>query len=132
MKRSVLFAAIFGAFILFITGCSQQQREEAQTTTAATSPAASKATSEAKAATQHAGQEVKQALSNGGLTTNVKAKLAKDVKLSTITRIDVDSADGVVTLKGHVPTDGDKRAAEFVAASVDGVTKVVNNLTVAP
>lgn len=128
MKRTVLAAAVSAALIVFATGCSQQQKAETQTTSTASSSAANTATNDAKAATQKAGQ----GLSNGGMTAQVKAKLAKDVKLSTITSIDVDSADGVVTLKGHVPTDSDKRAAEYVAASVDGVTKVVNSLTVTP
>ena len=86
------------------------------------------ATSDAKDSAKQTGQD----LSNAGLTTKVKSKIAAVVKLSTITSIDVDSNGSVVTLSGHVPTSVDKRSAEQVASSVDGVSKVINNLTVQP
>ena len=45
-------------------------------------------------------------------------------------KVDVDTKNGVVTLKGSVPSDVAKRAAEVIAQDTDGVTKVVNTLTV--
>ena len=46
--------------------------------------------------------------------------------------INVDTAKGVVTLKGHVATDALKREAEQIARDTEGVTRVVNQLTVKP
>jgi hyperosmotically inducible protein len=69
-------------------------------------------------------------LDNASLTAKVKSKLATDVKASTVTNIDVDSNNGVVTLSGTVPTMEAKTQAEQVAHSIDGVTKVENNLRV--
>lgn len=47
-------------------------------------------------------------------------------------QIDVDTAKGVVTLKGHVASDEQKREAEQIARDTAGVTRVVNQLTVKP
>ena len=60
----------------------------------------------------------------------VKAKLAADVRLSTLTNVEVNSTDGVVTLAGKVRSDEERHMATEVARSVDGVVKVNNNLQV--
>ena len=60
----------------------------------------------------------------------VKAKLAKDVRLSTLTNVEVNSTNGVVTLAGEVHNVDEKRAAEEVARTVDGVVRVNNELQV--
>ena len=67
---------------------------------------------------------------DAAIKTSVKAKLAADVKLSTLTNIEVNSTNGVVTLAGQVETPEQKRMAADVARSVDGVVKVNNNLQV--
>jgi hyperosmotically inducible protein len=81
---------------------------------------------------ERAGEKSKEGMNNAATTTAVKSKLVADVRLSTLTSINVDSNDGVVTLSGSVPTAADKQKAETVALSVDGVRKVVNNLEVKP
>ncbi len=60
----------------------------------------------------------------------VKAKLAADVRLSTLTNIEVNSTNGVVTLAGQVRSESDRVAAAEVARSVDGVVRVNNDLQV--
>jgi hyperosmotically inducible protein len=74
--------------------------------------------------------ETKQDVSNAGLTGKVKTALAADVGMSTIMAIDVDSDNGVVTLKGHVDSAEAKSRAEAVAKKVDGVSSVKNQLEV--
>jgi hyperosmotically inducible periplasmic protein len=64
------------------------------------------------------------------IKASVKTKLAADVKLSTLTNIEVNSTNGVVTLAGQVDTADQKRMAADVARSVDGVVRVNNNLQV--
>jgi osmotically-inducible protein OsmY len=44
--------------------------------------------------------------------------------------VEVNSTNGVVTLAGEVHNIDEKRAAEQVARSVDGVVRVNNNLQV--
>jgi len=64
------------------------------------------------------------------ITTQVKATLAKDVSPSSLTNIDVNSTNGVVTLAGQVENEEVKSHAEQVARSVEGVVRVNNNLQV--
>jgi osmotically-inducible protein OsmY len=66
---------------------------------------------------------------DAALTASVNAALVAD-KPSNFTRIDVDTANGVVALNGTVETPEHRARAEQLAARVDGVKKVVNNLQV--
>ena len=63
------------------------------------------------------------------ITTTVKARLAQD-KLGSLTRVDVDTTSGVVSLNGVVKTPQERSRAEEVARGVGGVKKVINNLPV--
>lgn len=63
------------------------------------------------------------------ISTSVQTTLTAD-KASNFTRIDVDTTNGVVYLNGAVKTSEQKARAEQLAARVDGVKKVVNNLQV--
>ena len=76
--------------------------------------------------TQSAGTQVDDA----GIKIAVKAKLAKDVRFSTLTNIEVNSTNGIVTLAGQVKSNEDRVAAAEIARSVDGVVKVNNELQV--
>jgi osmotically-inducible protein OsmY len=64
------------------------------------------------------------------ITTEVKAKLASDIGVSSVTNISVNSTNGVVTLAGQVNDETDRIHAEQVARSVDGVIRVNNELQV--
>ena len=77
-----------------------------------------------------ASTEAKQDTKNAALTAKVKSALAADVGLRTLTGIDVDSQGTVVTLKGRIDTEENKRRAEQVAQRVEGVSSVKNQLTV--
>ncbi|MGH7928851.1 MAG: BON domain-containing protein [Candidatus Binatia bacterium] len=75
------------------------------------------------------GQTLGQNIDDTTLTTTVKTQLAKD-KLATLTRIGVDTYNGVVSLSGVVTSPGAKARAEEIAKSVNGVKEVNNNLQV--
>jgi hyperosmotically inducible periplasmic protein len=79
-----------------------------------------------------AGDQAKVKLDRAALIAKVKAKLASDVGLSTVTSIDVDDSGQVVTLRGTVDTPEQKKQAEYAVRQVDGVTQVVNDLQVKP
>lgn len=66
-----------------------------------------------------------------GLTTAVKSKLAADDTVKSY-RIDVDTKDGVVTLNGAVDTAAARERAVELARNTEGVTNVVDQLTVTP
>jgi hyperosmotically inducible periplasmic protein len=75
-------------------------------------------------------ESVSRGTSNAALTTKVKTALASDVGMRTMTSIDVDSNQGVVTLKGKVDTAEAKKKAEAIAKQVEGVKSVKNQLRV--
>jgi hyperosmotically inducible periplasmic protein len=75
-------------------------------------------------------KEVSKSAAGTALTTKVKTALASAAGVSTLTNIDVDSADGVVTLKGKVASAEMKKKAGEVAKKVDGVKSVKNQLVV--
>ena len=82
--------------------------------------------------TDNAANSAGRTMDNAATTTSVKSKLAADVRMSTLTSINVDSNGTMVTLSGSVPTAADKSRAEEVAKTVDGVATVENNLVVKP
>jgi hyperosmotically inducible protein len=63
------------------------------------------------------------------ITGSVKTKLAED-KVSSLTRVDVDTNNGVVSLNGVVESPDQKARAQDIASEVKGVHRVVNNLQV--
>lgn len=74
--------------------------------------------------------KVSSTASNATLTTKVKTALASDAGAKTMTNIDVDSNNGVVTLKGKVDSADMKKKAGDIAKKVDGVKSVKNELKV--
>lgn len=84
---------------------------------------------QAGAAMERGGERVANATGDASLTAKVKTALITAPDLGSI-KINVDSNDGVVTLNGEVKTAAEKSRAENVAATVAGVTSVVNNLVV--
>ncbi|MCW5981137.1 MAG: BON domain-containing protein [Bryobacteraceae bacterium] len=61
----------------------------------------------------------------------VRLKLAGDRDVRG-THIEVTVSDGVVTLRGQVDKEKNRRKAEKLAKKVKGVRQVVNELTLAP
>ena len=79
-----------------------------------------------------AGNEAAVKLDRAAMIAKVKAKLAKEVGLSTVTGIDVDASGQVVTLRGGVTSEEQKQQAEQAVLKVDGVRRVVDQLVVKP
>lgn len=75
------------------------------------------------------GQSVGQNIDDSAITAQVKARLAA-AEAETLTRIDVDTENGVVYLNGVVDNAAMKTQAEQIARSEEGVRRVVNNLQV--
>lgn len=69
------------------------------------------------------------AKTDAGITTNVKTKLAVDDTVKAY-QINVDTANGVVTLTGTVENPAAKEMAVVIARQTDGVTDVVDQITV--
>jgi hyperosmotically inducible periplasmic protein len=67
------------------------------------------------------------------LTQHIRQAIMEDKSLSTYAHnVKIISQNGVVTLKGPVRSDDERRAIEAKANEVAGKDKVVNELTVVP
>ena len=96
-------------------------------------------TSQAQEKIARGGRDLRLATDKAGVKLNhaaviakVKAKLATDVGLSTVTGVDVDTTGQIVTLRGTVDSVQQKQQAERAALQVSGVTKVIDDLQVRP
>ena len=114
---------LFVTALLLAAPALAQPREEKR---AETDQATQRTTKERA---KQAGTETKRATKNAALTGKVRSALAADVGLKTM-KIDVDSSEGAVTLKGRVDSADTKRRAEATAKKVSGVTAVRNELRV--
>jgi hyperosmotically inducible periplasmic protein len=77
--------------------------------------------------TRTAGEQV----DDGWITTKIESKLTSDPEVSAW-NVDVDTLDGVVTLRGKVTTDVAKQEAEELARETKGVKHVINEIIVEP
>ena len=73
--------------------------------------------------------QAEHALENGALTAKIKAKMALDDSVKALD-INVDTADGVVTLTGTVHSEAERTRAAQLARETAGVTSVTDRLIV--
>lgn len=97
---------------------------------------AAQAANKVEAAAENAGARVEAAAEKAGdkvadaaITASVNAALARDPNLSAL-RIDVDTVNGAVSLKGTAPDQSARSRATELASAVKGVTNVDNQLEV--
>jgi hyperosmotically inducible protein len=75
------------------------------------------------------GQTMGETIDDSYITGAVKTQLASD-KMVSLTRVEVETNNGVVYLTGQVQTAEQRSHAGSVASQVKGVKRVVNNLQV--
>ena len=75
------------------------------------------------------GQTMGETIDDSYITGAVKTQLAAD-KMVRLTRVEVETNNGVVYLTGQVQTAEQKSRIGSLASQVKGVKKVVNNLQV--
>ena len=85
----------------------------------------------AKDATENAAAKMGDKVDDAVITTAVKTELAKDKSLSAL-KINVDTANGRVALKGKAPSNEAREHATTLAQNVKGVVSVDNQLAVEP
>jgi osmotically-inducible protein OsmY len=81
-------------------------------------------------AASYAAQSVGGVMDDTVITATVKTDLAKDVRLGTLTGIEVNTTQGVVTLAGKVHNSEEKMMVEQKVRGVEGVVKVNNELQI--
>jgi hyperosmotically inducible protein len=79
--------------------------------------------------TSMTGKSAGENVDDATITASVKGKLAGE-KMSTLTKIDVDTNKGTVYLTGNVENEALKTRVTQLAREVSGVHDVVNNLKV--
>ncbi|HWK11725.1 MAG TPA: BON domain-containing protein, partial [Vicinamibacterales bacterium] len=86
-------------------------------------------TTQVKEKTEHAAKKTGEVITDSAITTEVKTKLlaAKGVPGS---KIEVDTTNGIVTLKGAVPTRAARAKAVRITRESKGVKRVVDQLTI--
>ena len=75
------------------------------------------------------GQTMGESIDDSYITSSVKTQLASD-KMVSLTRVEVETNNGVVYLTGQVQTAEQRSHIGSLASQVKGVKRVVNNLQV--
>ena len=139
----MLGIVLSAALGLTLIGCDRSTQEKAQEREAEAKQKIQKLGRDAKQEAKKLDHEFSQTvrperdqagvkLENAALLTKVKAKLASDVGVATLNDINVDANGSVVTLRGTVATAAKRQQAEHAVSQVSGVTKVIDELKVAP
>lgn len=139
-KPAVVAAAFALAFSL--VGCNKHTddgqtvgqkvdaaMDKAETAAGNAKREAGQATTDIKSETRSATSEAGDKVADAAITASVNTDLAKDNDLSAL-KINVDTSNGHVTLRGTAPSEEAKQRATKLASNVKGVTSVDNELTV--
>ena len=152
MKRNTRLAALAAAAMAtsLIVACGQKEetvgqrmdntveqtqaagaemRDDAKAAGAELRADASNAAQDMKAAGNEAADKIATGAADVAITAKVNAALAGDSQLSAL-KINVDTNNGHVELKGTAPDPAARDRATVLAAAVEGVVKVDNRLTV--
>lgn len=119
--RVTLLVALLAGAGLF-AGCSDRTADKV-------SQSVENTTSKMAAATESAADKAGNAVGDAAITGKVKAAIFAEPGLKSL-QIDVDTRNNVVTLTGSVATQNDKERALQLAQAVDGVTSVVDHLSI--
>ena len=130
-SRTLLLVA---AIAVLLAGCDQsnQDRTAGQKLDAAVAQTGQKSEefkTDIKNSTADAINTVADKTRDAAITTAVNAELLRDSKLSAL-KINVDTTDGRVVLRGTAPDTASRERATVLASAVSGVVSVENALTV--
>jgi osmotically-inducible protein OsmY len=98
----------------------------------AVTPAATPTTGAVDDAQRKAGdtaRDVGNAMGDAGITAAIKTKMLADTTVSGL-KIDIDTTDGVVALKGDVSSAAERARAIEIAKATDGVKSVKDQLKI--
>jgi osmotically-inducible protein OsmY len=140
MDRSRWLLSFALGFVVLAMSCSSKDKDQArkvvQDIESKTKDAAENAaekTKEVAADVANKGKQVVsstgEAITDGWITTKLKAKFADDKQLKD-SKIIIETSDRVVTLKGTVAADEAKKRAVMIASGTEGVLRVVDEVVV--
>lgn len=117
------------AAVLTTENKATELKADARESAAGVNAAMQSATLDAKAAAVRTGQALETSVSDMAISAAVAAGLARDPDLS-ITKIDVDTTAGTVSIYGPAPSERARSRATAIARAVKGVVAVDNKLTI--
>jgi osmotically-inducible protein OsmY len=125
--RYALPVAAAAAFALGVAACGEKPSTDSTTIgklaeNAGRNPAPAAAAQKSNPAYQASG--------DAALAARVKAAIAADPALQSLT-VDVNAADGVITLFGTADTPANSHQAAMLALNVEGVRSVRNKMVIA-
>jgi hyperosmotically inducible protein len=131
MRQRLLRPAALGMIVAVatLTGCGDDRNDNANANRPANTNVRN--TNVANTNTAAARDDDDYTTPDGIITAKTELALMADADASAFD-VDVDTAQGVVTLSGKVETDKSKAAAERVAKGIEGVKSVNNQLQVVP
>ena len=121
--RSIAATVLIG--LLALAGCQKTTTTHTDSAGGTTTTTTISATPAASAVLDKAGEVAL----DSAVTVRIKSALLADPAIKSL-KIDVETKDGVVALRGTVPSPANAERAVTVAKGVDGVKSVVNRLTV--
>lgn len=128
-------AAVVAA--LALSACGKKEEPTVGQQIDSTVAQAERKADELKADAKQAGAEVRQAadgvadkVKDAAITTAVKTELTRDIGMAALD-INVDTDAGRVALRGTAPDAAARERAQKLAAGVDGVVAVNNQLLIA-
>ncbi|MFT4243289.1 MAG: BON domain-containing protein [Acidovorax sp.] len=138
--RRIVGALAVSALALGLSACGKKEEptvgQRLDSAVEKTEQAAAEARAKTESLVKNAENKVEQgaatakgAIDDAAITAQVNAGLAKDPDLSAL-KINVDTVNGAVTLKGPAPSAVARERAESIAKGVAGVTSVKNELVV--
>jgi hyperosmotically inducible protein len=137
MRRETFTRAVFPVLLSGLwlaAGCTRTEdgvRIETEEAARAAAETLDRAGTEVERGVAELDRKAQPVLEDAAITAKVKAKLAADPEVAAY-RIDVDTANRVVTLGGRVASAEVSAEAEKLARRTSGVRAVVNRLVVAP
>lgn len=122
MKTLVLLLAVLSVTVFIAAGCTAAKN---------TGTAVKEGTKEVADKTEDAAEAVVDKTTDASITSAIKMKLASD-DLTDALDINVDTSNGMVTLKGQVSSQAEADRAIELARTVEGVKDVSSELQIAP
>jgi len=128
MLKSLMFTLLFGCLVSVGSMVASAQDSSQQA-----APDNTKVNQQDRDKSQPTADQQKDNRSDRDIAQQIRQSVVKDKSLSTYAHnVKIISQNGMVTLKGPVRSDDEKRAIETKAADIAGPDKVTSELQVVP
>jgi len=133
MNAQLLKMTAIGAVVasVALAGCNKPDQDAAKNSGDQTVAQVDQKARELGAGVKDGARQMGDKVDDAVITASVKSEIAKDSELSAL-KINVDTSNGAVALRGTAPSLAAKEQATTLAGGVKGVASVDNQLTIEP